>query len=126
MSAANEATVRNFLAAWQGTPDPARLASFFAERSFFYPNRDWSPYIGREAIRQRWQRLQVRDVDVEVLHVASVGETVLVERVDRYTLADTGERLEMPVASAADLDDQGLIRNWRDYFPTTPPPSRLP
>jgi limonene-1,2-epoxide hydrolase len=126
MAAEHEQVVRAFMEACNGVPDADRLAAFFAERSFFYPNREWSPYVGREGIRARWMNLKVKDVSVEVLHIASVANTVFVERVDRFTRTDTGERIEMAVAGAGEVNNDGLIVRWRDYFPTSPPPRVLP
>ena len=42
------------------------------------------------------------------------GGVVLTERVDRFTIGD--KRIELPVMGAFEVDGQGKITAWRDYF----------
>jgi limonene-1,2-epoxide hydrolase len=60
------------------------------------------------------------------VHIATEGRTVLVERIDRFTRVETGEHVELQVTGAGEVDSDGKIINWRDYFPLTPPPAELP
>jgi len=42
------------------------------------------------------------------------GNTVLTERIDRFTIG--GKRVELPVMGAFEVASDGKICAWRDYF----------
>ena len=52
-------------------------------------------------------------VEFEILAVASRGEVVFTERVDRFTVG--GKEIALPVAGVFEVRD-GKIAAWRDYF----------
>jgi limonene-1,2-epoxide hydrolase len=53
--------------------------------------------------------------DWEVHAIAANGDTVLTERTDAFTLKD-GRRAAIRVMGIFELDSEGLIAAWRDYF----------
>jgi limonene-1,2-epoxide hydrolase len=117
MGIEHERVVRRFFAAWEGHGDPAELASFMAEDSLFYGNRNWPPHEGRAPVRQWWERMldgPPHDTRVEMLHVACDGNTVFTERID--TALRNGRRWYLPILGVGEVNDGGLISCWRDYF----------
>ena len=52
-------------------------------------------------------------LEAELLHVATLGNVVFTERVDRMTLA--GKRVVLPCAGVMEIRDD-KIAAWRDYF----------
>jgi len=54
------------------------------------------------------------EVDWVIHRQAAAGATVMNERTDRFRM---GERwMELPVVGVFEVDDEGRIRLWRDYF----------
>ena len=49
-----------------------------------------------------------------IVHLAVHGETVLTERIDRLQVG--GKPVEMKLMGVFELNDQGQISAWRDYF----------
>lgn len=59
-------------------------------------------------------------VRIEVLAAAAAGRTVLTERID-YLLGPSGEtRIELRCMGAFEIDGDGKIARWTDYFDATP------
>jgi limonene-1,2-epoxide hydrolase len=117
MGANEEAVVRRFFAAWEGTGDPAELASFLAENGKFYGNRNWPPHEGRERVHQWWVRMlagPAHDARVDMIHVASRGNTVFIERYD--TALRGGRRWYLAILGVGEVGPDGKITSWRDYF----------
>ena len=53
--------------------------------------------------------------ELEVRHVASSNDAVLVERVETFRRADGSIFLVLPVVGVAEFRD-GKIANWREYY----------
>jgi limonene-1,2-epoxide hydrolase len=51
---------------------------------------------------------------VTVQSLVSDGRTVFVERTDRFEAGN--HSIDMDVAGAFEISDEGLIVRWRDYF----------
>jgi limonene-1,2-epoxide hydrolase len=73
------------------------------------------PFVGRAAIRDELLRQAAfySDGRFEIVHVASVGRTVFMERIDWVTM--NGERARFHVVGVFEVDDHGKIASWRDY-----------
>jgi limonene-1,2-epoxide hydrolase len=57
---------------------------------------------------------------IEILSIAATGRTVLTERVD-YLLGPDGEtRIELRCMGAFEVDADGRITRWTDYFDASP------
>jgi len=117
-----ESVVREFCAAWgEGKiekPDPDRIAEFFAE------DGEWEMWVpgqkvsGREAIRAEVRR-QIEfstymECGIEKLLVS--GSTVMTQRTDHFMMR--GVRVEHALVAVYELDGEGKIRSWREYFDT--------
>jgi limonene-1,2-epoxide hydrolase len=61
-------------------------------------------------LRSRWV---FDSIDWEMPNIAASGNTVLTERVDRFTIE--GRAITLPVMGTFEIEN-GLIRAWRDYF----------
>lgn len=109
----NEQLVREFCEAWR-TRDIDRLLSYF-QPDAVYHNMPLPPLCGVEQIRSTLSTFvtPAEEIDFEILHLASAGNVVFTERIDRFSFA--GKRVELPVAGVFEIDG-GKIRAWRDYF----------
>jgi limonene-1,2-epoxide hydrolase len=54
------------------------------------------------------------EVDWVILRQHEFGNVVFNERIDRFRIGDGW--LELPLAGVFEVDDDGLITLWRDYF----------
>lgn len=62
------------------------------------------------------ERMGVETIEVEMLHIAANGNTVLTERIDRMRRADGSHVIDFEVSGTLEVTDQGQVRAWRDYF----------
>ncbi|MGF1595701.1 MAG: limonene-1,2-epoxide hydrolase family protein [Acidimicrobiales bacterium] len=53
-------------------------------------------------------------VEFEIVRQAATGNVVINERIDRFVMK--GKEIALPVAGVFEVNDQGLISFWRDYF----------
>ena len=109
-----ETIVRAFLNAW-GEGDARKLADYFTEDAVFQMMpRD--AVHGRELIHEDFkaQLAWTTDCDFEVTTVATVGNTVFTERIDRMKVA--AAPVELPVVGVFEVNDEGKFTAWRDYF----------
>lgn len=113
MSAEAEAVVREFCTAWERR-DPDELLGFLAEDAVYH-NIPMDPARGHEAIRGVFDLFLPGSDEIafEILHIASTGEVVLTERVDRFVMGD--RTIDLPVMGTFEVRD-GKITAWRDYF----------
>ena len=133
MAIEHERVVREFFRAWEGQGNPAELAGFMAEDGLFYGNRNWPPHEGRARVQQWWEKMlsgPPHDTRVDMLHVASDGNTVFAERYD--TAIWNGRRWYLPILGIGEVGEDGKITSWRDYFsamggaPSGPTPGLRP
>lgn len=122
MGQKQEAIVREFLAAWgdgERVPDIEKIASMFA------PDGHWELYVpggpvisGRAAIRAEIQRQlgYVSFPHCGIVHMISTDRMVATERVDHFIRS--GKRVRHALMAMFDLDADGLITAWREYFDT--------
>jgi len=104
--------VEAFVAAWNRMDLDAILA--FLHEDIVYHNIPVEPLHGKPAVsaylRSRWV---FDSIDWEMPNIATSGNTVLTERVDRFMIE--GRPITLPVMGTFEIDN-GLIRAWRDYF----------
>lgn len=92
-----------------------KIMAFFDEESVFN-NIPMGPVKGREAI---WGILKITaetssEVLFEVLNIAETDDgVVLTERVDYFQMPH--RRVAFPLMGVFEIED-GIIRQWRDYF----------
>ena len=109
----NEKVVRSFCDAFARL-DIDEILGFFAEGAVYH-NIPMAPAVGEEAIRGVLEMFlpTSQKVEFDVLALASDGDVVFTERVDRFVMGDN--TIELPVAGVFEVRD-GKIAAWRDYF----------
>lgn len=109
-----EQVVKEFCAAITRR-DINEICSFFSEDAVYH-NIPIDPVKGHAAIEGVLQQFigPATDAEFENLAIATVGNKVLTERIDRFTIM--GKRIELPVMGTFEVNDQGKITAWRDYF----------
>ena len=95
--------------------DVKALLEFFTPDAIYH-NIPIAPVRGREAIETTLQGFlaPASEAEFEILAIATSGNTVLTERIDRFAIGD--KKLELPVMGSFEISDDGLISAWRDYF----------
>ena len=106
-----EETVLTFVAAWNALDWP-RIYALLAD-DIIYHNMPMNPVHGRGAVRAHLDAWPVDACEWEVLNIATRGNVVLTERIDRFVRGE--DRIVVPVMGAFEVAD-GLITHWRDYF----------
>ncbi len=93
----------------------AEIVDFFTEDAIYH-NMPIAPVQGKAAIDATLKQFLVPggDAEFEVLALASIGNKVLTERVDRFVL--NGKKVELPVMGTFEVTPDGKISAWRDYF----------
>ncbi len=109
----NERIVRDFIDAWPRL-DVAGIVAFFAEDGVYH-NMMLEPVKGREALTgfiggfvNGWS-----EVNWELVNIASAGNLVFAERVDRMKVG--GKQVALPCCGVFEMEG-GKIKVWRDYF----------
>jgi limonene-1,2-epoxide hydrolase len=110
-----EQVVRSFCEAF-ARRDTQELLGFLAADAVYH-NIPLPPLQGHGAIEGVLKQFlgPCSRVEFELRALASRGDTVFTERVDRFWLAN-GKTVELPVAGVFDVGADGKIRAWRDYF----------
>ena len=109
----SEQLVRDFCEAWSRR-DVDELIGFFKPDAIYH-NIPLPAAQGHDAIRGVLQLFvpTSQEISFEILQIASVGDVVMTERVDRFKMGDMN--IELPVAGVFEIED-GKIAAWRDYF----------
>lgn len=120
MSNSKETAVRKFLALFH----TAKL-DLDAIRVALAPDARWQAVVplanivyGADAICREAERQYriYKDCDCELLNIATSGDTVFTERVDRVRLLDGGKEIITNVAGIFTVDDEDRIVFWREYW----------
>ncbi|MFE4963820.1 nuclear transport factor 2 family protein [Streptomyces sp. NPDC056660] len=122
MGAAEETSVRRLLNLLESS-DPAErkreIAELFTEDAVYEMHVPApAPFRGRAAIVGELSRQsgQYRDLKAEIRSLVAAGRHVITERSDSFLVPHTGDRVTNEVCAVFELDDSGLIRNWREYW----------
>jgi limonene-1,2-epoxide hydrolase len=123
VSQANHAHVMAFLDDFHvaGTPDFAKLASYFAEDGYYQPLVPATDRIvGRAAIAAALEKQfqTYYECRCEIHASAAMGRFVFTERTDHVTLHAADKKVGSRVCAVFELDDAGLIIGWREYWDT--------
>jgi limonene-1,2-epoxide hydrolase len=118
-----EETVTRFIAAIEAMDIDAAVA--MAADGISHENVPIQPVVGRDGLEQMLREFlgPVSEVDWQITRQWSVGQVVINERLDRFRIGDGW--LELPVAGFFEVDPDGLITRWRDYFDLNTYMSRL-
>jgi len=113
MAADNERLIRDFCAAWQ-RKNITELLGYFTPDAVYH-NMPLEPLHGVDAIRTTLEMFvtPAERIEFEMLGIASAGDLVFTERVDRFTMM--GKTVALPVAGVFHVRN-GKIAAWRDYF----------
>jgi len=114
MSESAETVVRKYLAAWKRS-DLDELVSFISDDAVF-TDGPRGVHHGIDAIRAELGVMVkvVPSTSVDIKKLVASGGTVMVERVDNFKLG--GKPFDLEVAAVFDVDDNGRIKRWRDYY----------
>ena len=114
MSDSAELVVRNFLAAWKRS-DVDELVSFISDDAV-YTDGARGTHHGIDAIKTELQSFvkTTPSTIVDVKTLVSDGGTVMLERVDNFEIQ--GKPFGLEVAGVFEVDSNGRINRWRDYY----------
>lgn len=112
MASTQEKIVSDFLAAWP-RKNVDELMSYFAPDAVYH-NIPVPPIVGADAIRKVFEGfVGAFSIVLDVVNIASKGDVVFTERVDRFEM--NGKRFDLPVNGVFELRG-GKIVSFRDYF----------
>lgn len=114
--ARNEQAVRSFIQAWRDLDVDAAMSHLAPDIE--YINQPLDPIVGHDGVRKLIKSLIDRThwVDWELKNVFGSGNTVCTERLDCWDFDGKGVGLRLPCVGMFDLNDDGKITGWRDYF----------
>lgn len=120
MGAVQEEFIRDFLDAWgdgESDPDSERILAAFAEDAEWQLWLPGGPVLkGREAIGKDIER-QLRfcnKMKCGLVSIASSDTQVLTERHDTFVAGEV--TVHHYLMAVYDLDENGKIKAWREYF----------
>jgi limonene-1,2-epoxide hydrolase len=121
MGAEQEAAVHAFMAELDGEDwDSARIdraVNRMAADARYQIHAGDEPFVGHDAIRAEFLRQTstgMSDLRAEIVTIGSVGQIVFTERLDSLTLND--KPVSVHIAGVYEVDAEGKIAAWRDYF----------
>jgi limonene-1,2-epoxide hydrolase len=114
MSESAESVIRTYLAAWRRS-DVDELCSFFTDDAV-YTDGPRGVHRGIDAIRAELGAMvkMIPSTDIDTKTLVANGGTVMVERVDNFDIA--GKPFDMDVAAVFEVDNDGRITRWREYY----------
>jgi limonene-1,2-epoxide hydrolase len=114
MSDSAESQVRKFLAAWKRS-DPDEMVSFLGDDAV-WTDGPRGVFRGIDAIRAELQSVvkMVPSTTVDVKALVANAGTVMIERVDKFEVQ--GKPFGLEVAGVFEVDSNGRINRWRDYY----------
>jgi limonene-1,2-epoxide hydrolase len=115
MTDSPQSVVRRFLAAWEGWPNVDDIASFFADDAVFIDGPR-GVHRGIAAIRSELEAeaaMGFRNLRADISSLVADGGTVMLERVDNFTIG--GKPFSMEVMAAFEIGD-GRIKRWRESY----------
>ena len=113
---ANDALVRDFLAAWERR-DTAFILDCMTEDAVYHA-MPLTPIVGKDALAAWVRKFEaVPPGRLEVRHQLASGDAVMNERTDSITL--NGKPVTLPICAVFEVE-RGRIRAWREYFDLAP------
>jgi limonene-1,2-epoxide hydrolase len=108
-------TVEAFIGHWNACDIDAMLA--LCAPGIVYHNIPMEPVNGTAAMREMVAGFlaDIASCDWQTHAIAANGNTVLTERTDAFNFKD-GRRAAVRVMGTFEVDANGLITHWRDYF----------
>jgi limonene-1,2-epoxide hydrolase len=98
--------------------DIEQSLSYFAEGGSYQMDAWHEPFVGIDAIRGDFERQRTMwtDLRIELVNTASTGNIVFTERIDTVHMA--GKDLVAHMVGVFEINADGKITSWRDYFDT--------
>ena len=113
---ANDAVVRDFMAAWERR-DTAFILDCLTEDAVYHA-MPLAPIVGKGALSAWVEKFEsVPPGRLEVRHQVASGDIVVNERTDSITL--NGKPVTLPICAVFEMEG-GRIRAWREYFDLAP------
>ncbi len=108
-------TVQTFVDHWN-SGDMEAMYDLCAD-DITWHNMPMEPVTGVSAVRDAVSGFMgpVDRCEWEIHTIATNGNSVLTERTDAFILSD-GRRAALPVMGTFEINDDGKIAEWRDYF----------
>ena len=108
-------TVEAFIGHWNNLDIDAMLA--LCAEGIVYHNIPMEPVHGTTAMRTMVEQFlgDLVGCDWQTHAIAAKGNTVLTERTDGFTFKN-GRKAAIRVMGIFEIDDDGRIAAWRDYF----------
>jgi limonene-1,2-epoxide hydrolase len=116
MTARSETVVRKFIHAWDSRDLEGALA--LLSDDIIYINQPLEPIVGLPGMRRIIKALMEQCVAVEfkLLNLFGNGSRVCTERLDCWDFDGSGVTLRLPCVGMFDVNKEGKIKGWRDYF----------
>ena len=112
---ANDAMVRDFLAAWERR-DTAFILECFADDAIYH-SIPLSPIVGKAAIHDFVKSFEgVPPGQLQIHYQIATANLVMNERTDHITL--NGTEVSLPICGVFEIQ-AGKIKAWREYFDLT-------
>ena len=110
----NERIIHEFCDAWRRM-DTAAIVDAFAP-NIVYHNIPLAPLEGVEACRTFITEFfkVAEGIEFHIHSLRALDDLVVTERTDVFTLG--GKEIALPIAGFFDIDENGKISGWRDYF----------
>ncbi|MEO0437920.1 MAG: limonene-1,2-epoxide hydrolase family protein [Pseudomonadota bacterium] len=107
------AIIEGFFAAWSAN-DPEQIYSFLAD-DIEWEDVPLTTVKGIDQVREKMAAFSgIEAAAFETHHIAAAGNVVLTERTDWFDMK--GKRRTIRVMGVFELDSNGKIKRWRDYF----------
>ncbi|MDO8288423.1 MAG: limonene-1,2-epoxide hydrolase family protein [Parvibaculum sp.] len=109
----NQDTIRAFIDTWP-SHDVEKIVSYFTDDGIYH-NMMIAPVQGRADLQKFISAFLTgwSETRWEILNIASSGNIVFAERVDRTNIGD--KTVALPCCGVFEMEN-GKIRIWRDYF----------
>ena len=112
----NVKKVRLFIDAWAAIDPDVAMACL--SHDINYINQPLPPVVGQRDVRKIVAGIMQlsKKVHWELRSCFGRGNTVVTERMDCWDFDGNGWGLKLPCIGMFDLNDDGKICDWRDYF----------
>jgi len=112
----NEKVVREFIRGWE-TRD-LELVMAQVTDDMCYLNQPLESVRGRENVARMIGSIfaPAKKVEFKLLNLFGSGNKVLAERLDCWDWDGSGFTLKLPVCGMFELNEEGKIYAWRDYY----------
>lgn len=114
--ARNVEKVREFIDSWEELDCDHAMRCLSDD--IVYINQPLEPVVGQKNVRQIVDGIMnlSRKVHWELRNCFGRGNVVVSERLDLWDFDGNGWGLALPCIGMFDLNEEGLICGWRDYF----------